>query len=335
MKRKTLALFSAAVMAAAAMTGCSNNTAPTSPSTEETTKAPEAPSTEAVAETAAEEQKKELVILGGNGAGLIAAIQAAEDGINPSKILILSGSGELAADMKEKEDFINASETAEQFEAEIDDTYDTFLSDTLKAGKNSNNQDMAEFLVESAEEAKNWVEGLGIKLTGVEKKDGSSLARSYTLADGGSLSEALSEALVKKVEDLKIPVKTGAEVKEIVMNADGVVTGVKAEIDGTEETIDSIAVVAADKDLLPVLSGMEIQLTKAADEKATGIIVNSCAEVLDAAGEPVPGIYAVGGLIDAGVHGEAVLPGNDLTATVVFGETAGVESAIYISDNRE
>lgn len=80
---------------------------------------------------------------------------------------------------------------------------------------------------------------------------------------------------------------------------------------------------------------MEIQLTKAADEKATGIIVNSCAEVLDAAGEPVPGIYAVGGLIDAGVHGEAVLPGNDLTATVVFGETAGVESAIYISDNRE
>ncbi len=156
MKKKTLALFSAAVMAAAAMTGCSNNTAPTSPSTEETTKAPEAPSTEAAAETAAEEQKKELVILGGNGAGLIAAIQAAEDGINPSKILILSGSGELAADMKEKEDFINASETAEQFEAEIDDTYDTFLSDTLKAGKNSNNQDMAEFLVESAEEAKNW-----------------------------------------------------------------------------------------------------------------------------------------------------------------------------------
>lgn len=50
MKKKTLALFSAAVMAAAAMTGCSNNTAPTSPSTEETTKAPEAPSTEAVAE---------------------------------------------------------------------------------------------------------------------------------------------------------------------------------------------------------------------------------------------------------------------------------------------
>lgn len=81
MKKKTLALFSAAVMAAAAMTGCSNNTAPTSPSTEETTKAPEAPSTEAVAETAAEEQKKELVILGGNGAGLIAAIQAAEMGL--------------------------------------------------------------------------------------------------------------------------------------------------------------------------------------------------------------------------------------------------------------
>ena len=74
------------------------------------------------------------------------------------------------------------------------------------------------------------------------------------------------------MEDLKIPVKTGAEVKEIVMNADGVVTGVKAEIDGTEETIDSIAVVAADKDLLSVLSGMEIQLTKAADEKLRALL---------------------------------------------------------------
>ena len=335
MKKRTLALFSAAVMAAAAMTGCSNKTAPATPSTEETTKAQEEPSTEEATEAAAEEQKKELVIIGGNGAGLVAAIQAVEDGINPAKILILNGSGELAADIKEKEDFINASETAEQFEAENEDTYDTYLADTLKAGKNGNNQDMAEFLVESAEEAKNWVEGLGIKLKGIEKKEGSSFARSYTLEDGGSLSEALSEALAKKVEDLKIPVETGASVKEIVMNADGVVTGVKAEIGGTEETIDCIAVVAADKELLPALSEMDIQLAKAADGTASGIIVNSCAEIMDANGEPVPGLYAVGGLIDAGVHGEAVLPGNDLTATIVYGETAGVESAIYISDNRE
>lgn len=335
MKKRTLALFSAAVMAAAAMTGCSNNTTKT-PSTEGTTEAQTTPeTTEAATEAAAKESKPQLVILGGDGAGLTAAIQAVADGMSPSKILILSGTDELAADIKEKEDFINASDTAEQFEAEIEDSYELYLADTMKAGKNTNNAEMAEFLVEGAEEAKSWIEGLGIELKGVEKKDGSSVARSYTLANGGSLAEAVSDALVKKVEELKIPVKTGVTVNEIITSEDGTVTGVKAVVDGEEKTIDSIALVATDKELLPVISKLDIQLSKASDEKVTGVIVNTCAEAIDAKGETVPGLYAAGELISAGVHGDAALAGNDLTATIVFGETAGVESAIYVSDNQE
>lgn len=345
MKKRTLALFSAAAMAAAAMTGCSNNTAQT-PSTEGTAKASEeTQASETTGETdstqgAAEDQKKELVILGGSGAGLTAAIQAVNEGLDPSRILILSGTGELAADVKEKEDFINAAETAEQFQAELEDTYELYLSDTVKAGNNKNNTEMVEFLIESAEEAKGWVESLGIKLEGVEQEKGSSVARSYTAA-GGGLADEVSAALVKKVEDLKISVETGVTVKEILLNADGAVTGVKAEVGGEEKTIDCIALVAADKELLPILSEMEIQLTKADDETAAGIIVNTCAEVLraevdeDGAAEEVPGLYAIGGLIDAGVHGDAALAGNDLTATLVFGETAGIEAAVFISDNRE
>lgn len=335
MKKRTLALFSAAVMAAAVMTGCSNNTTKT-PSTEGTTEAQTAPeTTEAATEAAAKESKPQLVILGGDGAGLTAAVQAVADGISPSKILILSGADELAADMKEKEDFVNASETAEQFEAEIEDSYEQYLADTVKAGKNTNNAEMAEFLVESAEEAKSWIEGLGIELKGVEKKDGSSAARSYVSANGESLAEAVSDALVKKVEELKIPVKTGVKVEEIIANEDGRVTGVRAVVDGEEKTINSIALIATDKELLPVISKLDIQLSKASDEEVTGVIVNTCAEAIDANGETVPGLYAAGELISAGVHGDAPLAGNDLTATIVFGETAGVESAIYVSDNQE
>lgn len=338
MRKRTFALFSAAVVAAAAMTGCGNSgqTTPTEGTAEEgATKAQEEPqSTEAATEAASVEENKELIVLGGSGAGMAAAIQAVNDGMDPSKILILNGSGELAADVKEKEDFINAAETAEQFEAEIEDTYEIFLADTLKAGNNNNNAEMAEFLTESAEEAKNWLESLGIALTGVEKKDGSSQARSYTLADGGSLADAVSQALVKKVEELKIPVLKNVTVKEIVLNEDGAVSGVKAEVDKKEKTINGIAFVAADENLLPLFSDLKVQLSKDSDGKATGVIVNSVAEVLGEDGIAVPGLYAAGNLINAGVHGDAALAGNDLTATILFGETAGVEGAIYVSDNR-
>lgn len=339
MRKRTFALFSAAVLAAAAVTGCGNSSQSTDASTQaDTSKAQDETQarqeTEEATEAAGVEENKELLILGGSGAGLAAAIQAVNDGMDPLKILILNGSGELAADVLTKEDFVNASETAEQFEAEIEDTYEIYLADTLKAGKEKNNAEMAEFLIESAEEAKSWLGSLGIQLTGVEKKDGSSIARSYTLADGGSLSEAVAQALTKKVEELKIPVLNGAVVKEVILNADGAVTGVKAEVDGAEKTIEGIAVVAADQEFLPMFSDFKVQFSKDGDGKETGLIVNSCAEVLGEDGNAVPGLYAAGSLIHAGVHGDGVLAGNDLTATIVFGETAGVEAAIFVSDNR-
>lgn len=50
-------------------------------------------------------------------------------------------------------------------------------------------------------------------------------------------------------------------------------------------------------------------------------------EVLRAAGETVPGLYAAGDLACTGVHGAHRLPGNGLTEALVFGRRAGIDAA--------
>lgn len=332
MKKRTAVLLASAALAAAALAGCSNkNQTQTSAAAEDSTETSTEESTQEATEAAAEEQEINLVIAGGDGAGLAAAIQAVADGVNPSSILIVESGKELAADVTEKESFVNAANTAEQFDQEIEDDYEIYLADTLKAGNNLNNPEMAEFLAEDAEGAKDWLENLGIKFGDLKKENGSSVARSF-YAEGGELNTLTKDALVKKVEELKIPVELGAELKAVSYNDEGAVAGVVIEADGKENEVNTTALVVTDQALLALFE--DAQVYKDAEGKAAGLLVNSVAEVLGSDEESIPGLYAAGGIIEAGIHGAQALAGNEMTAMIVFGSTAGTESAIYISDNK-
>ena len=86
MRKKSLAAWAAAVLAVGALTGCSSQS--TGDKAEETTKA-EA-SQEAVEESTQAEQTAfmedaDLVIAGGDPAGMAAAIQAVAEGTDPAK----------------------------------------------------------------------------------------------------------------------------------------------------------------------------------------------------------------------------------------------------------
>ena len=104
------------------------------------------------------------------------------------------------------------------------------------------------------------------------------------------------------------------------------------QADGEERELTPLALLVTDKKLLPLFE--DVQAVKDADGAVTGLLVSSCAEMMDEGGEIIPGLYAAGAAIEAGVHGENPLPGNEMTAMIVFGTTAGTESAIYISDNQ-
>ncbi|MEF9955212.1 MAG: FAD-binding protein [Clostridium sp.] len=329
MKRKTLVVLSAAALAATVLAGCGNKkasetTAPTTAVTEAVTEAPKPV-----------EEKMDLVVAGGDGAGLLAAIQAVKEGADPSKIVILEKSGEVGSDIASMEDFVNAVNTDEQYDQEIDDSFETFLADIKKAGNEKNNQDLAEFMAESGELALTWLRDAGIEMEGVVKKEGSSMARSFTAAGDAKLTELLSDHLLKEAEKLKIQIRKNTEIKEVMFSQeDGRVTGVKVAGKDGDETIHCIALLTTDTELLPLLKTAPVTFTTNAEGKETGVLVNNCAEVVGTSGESVPGLYAAGSMIDAAVYGEKALPGNQMTGMILFGMTAGTETEIYISDNQ-
>lgn len=335
MMKKTLALIGAAVMAAAVMAGCSNKKATeTSAAPTVTEESKTEASTEETSEAAMKEDQAEFVVAGGDGAGLIAAIQAVKEGTDPSKVVILEKSGELGTDIASMEGFINAANTDEQYDEDIEDSFETFLADILKSGNNKNDEELAEFVAESGEAVLEWLRDMGIEMDGVTKEAGSSVARSYKAAGKTELQTALHDLLLKELETLKINVEYDTTVDEIFFSEDGGVAGLKVTGKDGEKTILCDALLVTDGELLPLFQEAPVSFTKDADGKITGLLVNNCAEVVEADGDVVPGLYAAGAVIDEAVFGEAALAGNKMTGMVLFGTTAGTEASMYAVDHK-
>ncbi len=315
-------MTAAAILGTAALAGCSNKD-----NTSTTTKASEESS-----EAASEEETSDaqLVIAGGDGAGLVAAIQAAADGVDPSKILIITSGEDLASDMSKMPAYLNAADTDEQFEADITDDFETYLADILSAGNNKNNEDMASYVAESSEDAKSWLsDTFGIEYGDLTQSAGSSVARSFP-AKEGNLNELVQSELVKKVEELKIPVEYKSELKSVAYNEEGALDSITVTVDGKDQEIDCLALVATDVSLIPVFEESQVYEF---DGKAAALVVSNNAEQLNKdSGEVVDGLFAAGSIVSAAADGEQALSGNELTEAVVFGAAAGSEAAVYISD---
>ena len=103
-------------------------------------------------------------------------------------------------------------------------------------------------------------------------------------------------------------------------------------VDGKDQEIDCLALVATDVSLIPVFEESQVY---EADGKAAALVVSNNAEQLNKdSGELINGLYAAGPILSAAVDGEGVLSGNELTEAVMFGSTAGTEAAVYVSDNQ-
>ena len=234
--------------------------------------------------------------------------------------------------MTEMAPYVNAADTDEQFQANLTDDFEIYLSDIMTAGNNTNNSDMAAYVSENSEEAKDWLaDTLGMEYGDLAQEAGSSVARSFP-AKEGNLNELAQEALLKKVEELKIPVEYKAELKSVAYDEEGALDRITVTVDGKDQEIDCLALVATDVSLIPVFEESQVY---EADGKAAALVVSNNAEQLNKdSGELINGLYAAGPILSAAVDGEGVLSGNELTEAVVFGSTAGTEAAVYVSDNQ-
>lgn len=182
----------------------------------------------------------DIIIVGAGGAGMAAAIQAKDAGMNPVifEKMPVAGGNTIKASAG-----MNASQTKFQEAQGVEDSNDLFYEESLKGGKGTNDPELLRYLVDNSASAIDWLDSMGITLDNLTTTGGMSLTRTHRPTDGSAVGEYLVDGLMRNVQERDIPLFVNADVKEI-LKQDGQVTGVRAIFNGEDEkTISSKAVV--------------------------------------------------------------------------------------------
>lgn len=193
------------------------------------------------------EETCDVVVAGAGGAGLTAAITAAQNG---KKVIVLEKASVPGGNSSYATGGMNAAGTHYQKEQEIEDSADVFYADTMKGGHDINNPELVKTLAENSSDAIDWLDSIGAPLVDVGMAGGATNARQHRPTETGKLGGKviavgafLVEKLSAKAGELGITIITDAKVDKIIME-DGKAVGLHAVgKDGNEITIHANAVV--------------------------------------------------------------------------------------------
>lgn len=184
----------------------------------------------------------DIIIIGGGGAGMTAALEAKANGMNP---VIFEKMPTAGGNTLKASSGMNASETKFQQEQGIEDSNDLFYDETLKGGKETNNKEMLRYFVDNSAAAIDWLDSIGIRLNNLTITGGMNEKRTHRPEDGSAVGQYLVSGLIKNVQEAGIPLFVNANVKEIT-SQDGTVNGVKVLFNEKDEkTITAQAVIVA------------------------------------------------------------------------------------------
>lgn len=242
-KRKTMVLFTLLLSIVLVIAGCgansgSNNTDKTA--NESQSKAEEKTNDTVSGASEASytpiDQLKDsydIIIVGAGGAGMAAALEAKEKGMNP---VIFEKMPVAGGNTTKSSSGMNASQTKFQKEQGIEDSNDLFYEETLAGGHDTNDKEMLRFFVDNSASAIDWLDSIGIRLNNLTITGGMKEKRTHRPEDGSAVGQYLVAGLVRNIHEQEIPLFVNADVKEITQ-ADGKVNGVKVLIDQADEKI--------------------------------------------------------------------------------------------------
>ncbi|HHY91844.1 MAG TPA: FAD-dependent oxidoreductase, partial [Firmicutes bacterium] len=144
--KKYLALFLSIALALVALAGCSAGQ-------------PDKPKP-----AAANELSTDIVVIGAGGAGLSAAVTAKGAGAD---VIVLEKMPMIGGNTVRATGGLNAAGTKYQAAASIKDSPDVHYADTMKGGKNQNIPELVRTLVDNANGALEWLNGMGANLVHV------------------------------------------------------------------------------------------------------------------------------------------------------------------------
>ena len=183
----------------------------------------------------------DIVVVGGGGAGLSAALAATEKG---AKVILLEKMPMVGGNTNYATGGINAADTKIQKQLGIEDSAELYYADTMKGGKNLNNPTLLKKLTEESKNIIDWLIAKGTDLTEVSFSGGQSVKRIHRPTGGKAVGPVIVDALNSNLEKLGVDLRTDSEVVKI-LKKDGKVHGVLVKSKGKEYQIHSKAVIMA------------------------------------------------------------------------------------------
>lgn len=183
----------------------------------------------------------DIVIIGGGGAGMTAAITAKQEGLN---VIIVEKMPMVGGNTTKATGGMNAAETKYQKALNIEDSIETFIQDTMTGGKDINNKELVTIMAEKSSDAIDWLDTINAPLPKVSFSGGATNSRIHAPEDGSAVGSYLISAFSKQLEELDVPVYLNTKATELVIT-DGTVTGILAESKDTKYTINAKAVILA------------------------------------------------------------------------------------------
>lgn len=171
-------------------------------------------------------QQADIVVIGAGGAGMTAAIQAAQDGVN--NVVVLEKMPITGGNTTRATGGLNAAYTKYQKADGIEDSIELFIEDTMKGGKNLNDPALVQVLTEESADAVDWVNEIGGDLSVVGMFGGASVKRIHRPSDTSAVGPMLVTALNEELEALGIPVFLQTKAEHILVDENGAVYGVEA-----------------------------------------------------------------------------------------------------------
>ena len=187
----------------------------------------------------------DIVVVGAGGAGLSAAVAAAETA-GSLKIIVLEKQHIIGGNTNSSTGGINAAETDIQKGLGIEDSKQLFYDDIMKGGKYENIPSLVQNLVEHAPVTISWLTGLGADLSDVGLMGGSSVKRTHRPQGGTAIGPHLMKILKSATSNKNIEIRTSNKVLDLLSAVDGSVTGVKVQnADGSTYRLTAKAVIIA------------------------------------------------------------------------------------------
>lgn len=195
-------------------------------------------------EVKADEKQADIVIIGAGGAGMTAAVEAAQKGA--TNLVVLEKMPITGGNTVRATGGLNAAETPYQEAEGIEDSVELFVEDTMKGGKNLNDPKLVQVMAEQSADAVTWVNEIGGDLSVVGQFGGASVKRIHRPSDTSAVGPMLVNALNAKLKELDVPVFLETEAVHILLSEEGAVQGVQAVTKGGEPyTISCKAVILA------------------------------------------------------------------------------------------